>query len=274
MLARKVGALLLIATAVVEVGATIAGTDPEQARAYLRESLELSTALGYQSARDLVWAAGIASALNDRTTTLELARSAIRGLQWSGDRLRLGITLHRWRAHWLAGPRLPRSSSSPKPMPSESARTAQLINSTVIAALGKQRTRELCARGADMDWDQAVDCTPHPDHPGPQRTPIRGPAGSSGSGSSFQLTRRSSMAQEGKRVDAGARLGNYRLPIRGRWDSSGCWAAWVRAEWARCSWAARLGKVQVAVKVISPELAVRPVARSTGSPARSLRPAR
>ena len=41
----------------------------------------------------------------------------------------------------------------------ESARTAQLINSTVIAALGKQRTRELCARGADMDWDQAVDYT-------------------------------------------------------------------------------------------------------------------
>ena len=38
----------------------------------------------------------------------------------------------------------------------ESARTAQLINSTVAAALGEQRTRELCAHGADMDWDQAV----------------------------------------------------------------------------------------------------------------------
>ena len=54
VLARKVGAPALIATAVVEVGATIAGTDPEQARAHLRESLELSTALGHQSARDLV----------------------------------------------------------------------------------------------------------------------------------------------------------------------------------------------------------------------------
>jgi len=38
----------------------------------------------------------------------------------------------------------------------ESASTAQLINSTVAAALGEERARELRARGADMDWDQAV----------------------------------------------------------------------------------------------------------------------
>ena len=53
---------------------TVAETDPEQARAYLRESLELSTALGYQSWLDHVWAAGIAFLLNDRTATLELGR--------------------------------------------------------------------------------------------------------------------------------------------------------------------------------------------------------
>ena len=41
----------------------------------------------------------------------------------------------------------------------EWARTAQLINSTVTATLGEQRARELCARGADMDWDQAVTYT-------------------------------------------------------------------------------------------------------------------
>jgi hypothetical protein len=46
-------------------------------RAYLRESLELSTELGYQSAFDLVWAVGIAFLLNDRTATLELGPSAI-----------------------------------------------------------------------------------------------------------------------------------------------------------------------------------------------------
>jgi hypothetical protein len=68
-LARQIGAPALIATALLEVGAAAAGTDPGQARACLRESRELSTALGYQSARDLVWAAGLAFLLNDRTTT-------------------------------------------------------------------------------------------------------------------------------------------------------------------------------------------------------------
>ncbi len=60
-LARQIGAPALIATSLLEVGATVADTDPDQARACLRESLELSTALGYQKARDLVWATGIAT---------------------------------------------------------------------------------------------------------------------------------------------------------------------------------------------------------------------
>jgi hypothetical protein len=51
-LARQIGDPALIANALVEVGASVE-TDPEQARAYLHESLELSTALGYQGAFDL-----------------------------------------------------------------------------------------------------------------------------------------------------------------------------------------------------------------------------
>src|SRR5439155_16478860 len=77
-LARQVGAPALIATALLEVGAAVAQTDPGQASACLRESRELSVALGYQSARDLVWATGIASLLGDRTTTLELGRRRLR----------------------------------------------------------------------------------------------------------------------------------------------------------------------------------------------------
>jgi hypothetical protein len=38
----------------------------------------------------------------------------------------------------------------------EAAANAQLITSTVTAALGEEHARELRARGADMDWDQAV----------------------------------------------------------------------------------------------------------------------
>jgi hypothetical protein len=31
-----------------------------------------------------------------------------------------------------------------------------LLSSTVTASLGEERARELRARGADMDWDQAL----------------------------------------------------------------------------------------------------------------------
>jgi hypothetical protein len=157
-LARRLGAPALTASALLEVGAAVVHTDPEQARACLRESRELTATLGYESALDLVWATGIASFLNDRTTTLELGRSAILGLQRSGDRLRIGITLH-----MLAG-----ALASTQPEDAaiilgaaeahviESAENAQLILSTVAASLGEERARELRARGADTDWDRAV----------------------------------------------------------------------------------------------------------------------
>jgi predicted ATPase/class 3 adenylate cyclase len=157
-LAREIGAPALVATALLEVGAAVVQTDPGQARACLRESRELSTALGYQSARDLVWATGIASLLNDRTATLELGHNAIRALQRGGDRLRMGITLH-MIAGTLATTRPDAAViilGAAEAHVIESESTAQMINSIVAAALGDERARELRARGADMDWDQAV----------------------------------------------------------------------------------------------------------------------
>jgi predicted ATPase/class 3 adenylate cyclase len=157
-LARGLRAPALIASALLEVGAAVVQTDPEQARACLRESRELSAALGYQSALDLVWATGIAFYLKDQVTTLELARGAILGLQRSGDRLRMGITLH-MIAGTLAASQ-PEAAAiilgAAEAHVIESAETAQLITSAVAAAYGEERTRELRARGADMDWDQAV----------------------------------------------------------------------------------------------------------------------
>jgi predicted ATPase/class 3 adenylate cyclase len=153
-LARQVGAPDLIATALLEVGAAVAETDPEQARACLRESRELSTALGYQKARDLVWAAGIAFLLNDSATTLELGGSAIRALQQGGDRLRMGLILQ-IIAGTLAATRPDAAAiilGAAETQVSESAKGAQLVG----AALGEQRAQELRARGAGMDWDQAI----------------------------------------------------------------------------------------------------------------------
>jgi predicted ATPase len=157
-LARQIGAPALVATALLEVGAAVVQTDPGQARACLRESRELSTALGYQSARDLVWATGIASFLNDPIATLELGCSAIRALQRGGDRLRMGITLH-MLAGTLATARPDAAAiilGAAEAHVIESARTAQLVTSAAAAALGDNRARELRAHGAGMDWDQAV----------------------------------------------------------------------------------------------------------------------
>jgi predicted ATPase len=157
-LARQIGAPALIATGLLAVGTTVANTDPEQARAHLRESLELSTALGYQSAFDLVWAVGIAFLLNDRTATLELGPSAIRALQRGGDRLWVGFTLHMIAGTLAAIQPEPAAiiQGAAEASMAESPTIAPLISSILTEALGEQRMRELRARGADMDWDEAV----------------------------------------------------------------------------------------------------------------------
>ena len=157
-LARQIGAPALIATGLLAVGAAVAGTDPGQARACLRESRELSTALGYQSALDHVLAASIAFLMGDRAATLELGRHAIRALQRGGDRLRMGFLLY-MIAGALATTRSDVAAiiqGAAATYVVESPMFAQLISSTVAAALGEERARELRARGADMDWDQAI----------------------------------------------------------------------------------------------------------------------
>jgi len=157
-LARQAGAPALVARSLLAVGATVARTDPDQARACLRESRELSTALGYQSARELVWAAGIAFLTGDQAATLEFGLQVIHGLQRSGDRLRMGLTLD-----IIAG-----ALTTTRPEAAaiilgaaetymvESPKSAQLVSLIVTQALGEQRARELRARGAGMAWDQAL----------------------------------------------------------------------------------------------------------------------
>jgi hypothetical protein len=158
VLARQIGAPALIASSLLAVGATVAETDPDRARACLRESLELSTALGYQSWLDHIWAAGIAFLVNDQTAALELGRRGIHALQRAGNRLRIGFVLITI-AGALAATR-PEAAAiiqgAAEASVVESPATARLISSIVTQALGGERARELGARGADMDWGQAV----------------------------------------------------------------------------------------------------------------------
>jgi predicted ATPase len=157
-LARQAGAPALIATGLLAVGLAVAGTDPGQARACLRESRELSTALGYHLAPDLTWTTGITLLVGDRAATLELGRRAIRGLQWSGERVKVGLVLY-----MIAGA-LAATQAEAAAIIQGAAEThiaqppvfAQLINSAVTAALGEERAQQIRARGANMDWDQTL----------------------------------------------------------------------------------------------------------------------
>jgi hypothetical protein len=146
------------ATGLLAVGAAVADRDPEQARDCLRESRELSTALGYQSARDLVWATSIAFLINDRAATLELGRRAIRDLQRAGDRIRVGLVLY-----MIAGALVttrPEAAAiiqgAAETYMVESPMFVQLISSTVTETLGDERARAFRTRVTDMDWDQAL----------------------------------------------------------------------------------------------------------------------
>ena len=151
-LARQIRAPALIASGLLAVGLAVADTDPARSRASLRESRELSTALGYQNDLGLLWATGIAYRINDEAATLELGRRAIRGLQWGGDRLRMGLVLH-----MIAG-----ALATTWPASAATIQGAAEANVTappslkMRIALDDERVRELRARGADMDWDQAV----------------------------------------------------------------------------------------------------------------------
>jgi predicted ATPase len=157
-LARQVGAPALVASALLAVGAAVVGTDPDQARACLRESRELSAALGYHNSHDLVWAAGIAFFVGDQAAALEFSRSAIRGLQWGGDRFRMSFVLYVIAAA-LATTR-PETAAiilgAAEVYVVEPPRSAQLISLIVTQGLGDERTQELRARGAEMDWDHAL----------------------------------------------------------------------------------------------------------------------
>jgi len=174
-LARQTGAPALIATGLLAVGATVAETDPGQARACLRESRELSETIGYHSARDLIWAAGIAFLTGDQAAALEFGRRAIHRLGWGGDRTRMGVVLY-IIAGALATTRPDTAAiilGVAETFVGGSVRTAQLIGSIVTETLGEERTRELRASGANMDWDQALayTLTQTLNEPGPEAQP-------------------------------------------------------------------------------------------------------
>jgi predicted ATPase/class 3 adenylate cyclase len=156
-LARQTGAPALVATSLLAMGVAVAVTDPSRARSCLRESRELSTALGYHSAIDLVWATAIAALSLDRAGTLELGSHAVRALRRGGDRLRMAIVLH------MIADALAETRADPAAIIHGAADSYVVAPpnpagplSPTASTAGEQHAQELRTRGADMDWDQTA----------------------------------------------------------------------------------------------------------------------
>jgi hypothetical protein len=151
-LARQIRAPALIASGLLAVGLAVADTDPGQSRASLRESSRAQHRARLPGRPRP--AVGDRDRLppHDQAATLELGRRAIRGLQWGGDRLRMGLVLH-----MIAG-----ALATTWPASAATIQGAAEANVTAPPslktriALDDERVQELRARGADMDWDQAV----------------------------------------------------------------------------------------------------------------------
>ena len=114
--------------------------------------------LAQDCAIDLTWAAAISSAIGDQAAALEPSRRAIHGLQWGGDRIRAGLVLHMIAGAFAAtrpdAAAIIQGAAQAHAI-GPAGRIVQL-SSDLAAALGEERARELHARGADMNWDQAI----------------------------------------------------------------------------------------------------------------------
>jgi len=100
----------------------------------------------------------VAFLVGDQAASLQLGRRAIHALQWSGDRVRMGLVLHMIAA--ALAPTRPDAATIIQGIAQAhavgSAPRMVELSSQLAATLGEEHTRELRARGADMEWDQAI----------------------------------------------------------------------------------------------------------------------
>jgi len=189
-LARDLGMPSLITANLAALAAALVDQDPQQARARLRESIELRASLDYENWSELTQAVLISARLGDWPQTLALASRSIRHLHWSGQRPLLGAmfnvvaralaptnpdaaALLQGAARHLT-PITPRSDAaphrhratprSPTPPPADRGagttdyvtdlrrETTGLLRDT----LGERRLHELRAQGEAMNIDEAV----------------------------------------------------------------------------------------------------------------------
>ena len=183
-LARQLGMPTAVALCLTALAGALADADPEQARALLRESLQLEASLDYETWSEITQAALISARLEEWDQALDLASRAIRHLHWGGERPLLGamsnivarvlapVTAE--AAAVIQGAAYVLATQSPTaaaPVPAGQPRaaggprtgTASFVTDLrrettglLRDRLGEQRLRELRAQGGLMNTDEAV----------------------------------------------------------------------------------------------------------------------
>ena len=187
-LARQIGMPTAVALNLTALAGALASSDPERARALLRESRELRASLDYEAWIELARAVVVSARLEDWEQVLELAVPSIRHLHWVGNRLLLCTILNlvarallptaaeaaavvKGAAERLAAAATPAVDSpdapgSPGPTPRQTGGPhtttgflTELNRSTTQAlhdTLGEARLGTLRAEGEAMGYDRAV----------------------------------------------------------------------------------------------------------------------
>jgi predicted ATPase len=166
-LARQCGVPSVIANTLQNLGFVLADTEPQQARALLREGIELAESLGQGGeANAVAMEALVATRLGDHHEAIELSHHAIDQFGWALASPVLGSILE-ILAHALAHQHRPEPAAvlqgALDTLAPGYARYGQIADiradtTEVLAGdLGDARTEELRRRGSTMDQNQALD---------------------------------------------------------------------------------------------------------------------
>ena len=162
-LARRSGAPHVIAIALATAGAVLADAEPQRALALMHEAIELEDSLGHRSnAHPLIIVADFTRRHGDARDALELYARVYRHshyTQWGGGRPLLESTLQ--SVGQLLVPDAPEDAATligagTLRKSGIGAEELQRALATLTAVLGDQDVTALCARGHDMDPDEAV----------------------------------------------------------------------------------------------------------------------